>query len=318
MDAVKAKTDDICPAIDICIATYKRPELLRKLLKSVCEQEANRKFSFKIIVVDNDIERSAEKVVAAFNENTNRIKYDVEPQKNVSYARNRLLKIATGDYLAFIDDDEHVKKNWLVNLFEALQKYQADIVFGPSISQFLPNTPKYIRKSKTFNLPNHDEGATKNVVYNTGNCIINCSILRESGVLFDAAFGGTLGEDTDFFEKLRRWGAKIVWTRKAIVYETILPERAKLAYIVKRNFRIGNVYLRLFKVEYINVDAPKLLVLSNLLLIISRGIVSAFGSFLGAIFDRRYFFYGCDKFESVIFNLGIFAYLLNYRSDKYR
>ncbi|MGH7835788.1 MAG: glycosyltransferase family 2 protein, partial [Candidatus Binatia bacterium] len=67
------------PKIDVCIATYKRPQLLKKLLLSLVAQETGGEFSFTIIVADNDAQRSAEPVVGELNAGGQKIIYAVEP-----------------------------------------------------------------------------------------------------------------------------------------------------------------------------------------------------------------------------------------------
>ena len=52
--------------ISVCICTFQRPDLLRKLLKRLEEQRTNGRFTFSVVVTDNDSGRSSERVVAEF------------------------------------------------------------------------------------------------------------------------------------------------------------------------------------------------------------------------------------------------------------
>src|SRR5438270_13162688 len=52
--------------IAICVCTYKRPLLLKRLLDDLAKQETNDQFDYSIVVADNDSQRSAEPVVSAF------------------------------------------------------------------------------------------------------------------------------------------------------------------------------------------------------------------------------------------------------------
>ena len=101
------------PTISVCIATYRRPALLKKLLLSLINQETNKEFSFTINVADNDDRRSAEPVVRELNSNGQDISYAVEPRQNISLARNKSISLATGDYIATIDDDLYADSRWL-------------------------------------------------------------------------------------------------------------------------------------------------------------------------------------------------------------
>ena len=103
--------------ISVCICTYKRPELLADLLNELQHQETGGLFSFSILIVDNDLRRSAEPVVTSFARKTAfDSRYHVEQIQNISLARNKAVQNAKGDFIAFPDDDEIPEKNWRAGL----------------------------------------------------------------------------------------------------------------------------------------------------------------------------------------------------------
>jgi len=54
------------PHISVCVCTYKRPLLLKRLLTDLSRQHTGGLFTYSIVVADNDKERSAEAVLAEF------------------------------------------------------------------------------------------------------------------------------------------------------------------------------------------------------------------------------------------------------------
>src|SRR5262245_10855414 len=93
--------------ISVCICTFKRPVLLKRLLDELPRQKTDSSFTYSVIVADNDRQQSAKQVVQAFDATAPiRAVYCVEPEQNIARARNKTLEHATGDYIAFIDDDE--------------------------------------------------------------------------------------------------------------------------------------------------------------------------------------------------------------------
>src|SRR5580700_7943958 len=97
--------------IAICICTYKRPVLLKRLLDDLGGQDTGGLFTYSIVVVDNDHLRSAEPVVSVFAAaSAIPIRYCEEPRQNIALARNKAVENATGDFVAFIDDDEFPMK----------------------------------------------------------------------------------------------------------------------------------------------------------------------------------------------------------------
>ena len=205
------------PKIDVCIATYKRPQLLRKLLLSLVAQETGGEFTFSIIVADNDAQRSAEPVVRKLNASDRNIIYTVEPVQNISLARNKTLSFATGDYIATIDDDEYADPRWLFNLYQTMLAYGADVAFGPVVPDFHANTPNYIRNSRAFRLPNPPTGSAENYAPSTNNSLFRRALVQHMVVPFDPGFGRTGGGDTAFIETIRKQGHRCVWCREALV-----------------------------------------------------------------------------------------------------
>ena len=113
----------------IGIITYKRPDNLKNCIQSLLKQICEIKYD--IIVVDNDKEQSAKRIVQSFN--VENILYQVEEVKGIPYARNKVVKLIMDKYkyLAFIDDDEIANVDWLENLYKTIIEYDVDVVSGP-------------------------------------------------------------------------------------------------------------------------------------------------------------------------------------------
>lgn len=232
----------------VCIATYRRPQLLQKLLQSLLDQVTDGQFTVNVIVIDNDARGSAEEVTKTFSAGRLRLQYAVEPRQNIALARNRGVSLAAGDYIAIIDDDEYADPHWLLNLYKTLHACQADAVLGPVTRIFPPETPDYIRQLPLFNFPNPPTGSSDNFVRSTRSCLFRRSIIRDLPLPFDPEFGLSGGEDTVFFEALKRQGRKMVWCREAKAFEVISASKATWRGVLKHLFRNGHTtYLMLSK-----------------------------------------------------------------------
>ena len=232
--------------VDICVATYKRPELLAALLESIQEMEIPEGFEISVIVIDNDRNRTAETVVdSVLGGGTLSYQYDVQPEQNIALTRNKALDHAKGEYAAFVDDDETVEKDWLGALLRTKERFEADVVFGPVIAQYPIDTPEWIKKGRFFERHRFKTGT---VVHRggTGNALVDL----ESGKLnpsirFDSRYGLSGGEDAELFFRLRNRGCKFVWSDKAVVYETVIRERMNVAWLLRRAFRGGQTTARI-------------------------------------------------------------------------
>ena len=228
----------------ICIATYKRPELLAKLLDSLKSQELPDDLLYEIILVDNDSSGSAgiiaDKYKNIFNQS---LKYFVQPVKNISSTRNLAVEKALGKYLLFIDDDEVADPKWIAALIHTVNKFNADAAFGRVISYFDEGTPEWIKTCFIYNREAPETGTTA-LFTRSGNCIVKSELLSKVEGPFDIKYGITGGSDTHLFDLLRKKGAKYINCREAVTYEYVPPERAKPDWIRKRAFRVGNSYTR--------------------------------------------------------------------------
>jgi succinoglycan biosynthesis protein ExoM len=230
--------------ISVCICTYKRPELLRHLLVELGKQDTAGLFTFSIVVVDNDRERSAEPIVTEFAAGSSiPAKYCVEPQQNIALARNRAVENTTGEYIAFIDDDEFPTPFWLATLFKALQQYGVDGVLGPVKPHFDEHAPRWVVQGKFYDRPSYPTGFVIDWKKGrTGNTLLKMDVLRSAGELFRPQF--RTGEDQDLFRRLIEKGHVFIWCAEAMAFETVPPVRWKRTFLLRRALLRGAVSLR--------------------------------------------------------------------------
>lgn len=228
--------------VSICIITYKRENKLQQLLESLNYLEFHKIGcpEIEVIVVDNDIEGVAEKVCSRLRSEFRwQLKTAVEPQRGITYARNKSVALASpdSDFIAIIDDDEFATPTWLENLLLTQEKYQADVVSAPSIPYFDdPNVPRWIVEGNFF-MPSRWRTGTELFVAYTHNVLVRAEILRQLNPVFDNRFAISGGEDTHLFFHIQKMGYKIVWSDEAIMYDTIPVSRTNLKWILLRGYR---------------------------------------------------------------------------------
>ena len=226
----------------ICIATYRRPALLQRLLTGLSHLAFPKTQTpdIAVVVVDNeplgsgrDICHNAQLPFA--------IKYVIEPRRGIAHARNRSVQEA-GDpeFLVFIDDDEVPSPQWLDELLWTQREYQADVVAGPVQPEFVRDVPLWIKQGGFFDRPALPTGTVLEKC-GAGNVLVSRRVFtRVPG--FDERFQLTGGEDTHFFLRVRQAGYLIVWSQEAIARESIPHERANLPWILRRAYQTGNCW----------------------------------------------------------------------------
>lgn len=231
---------DAIPEISVCVCTYKRPALLRRTLDSLIDQKGRGRFTCSISVADNDRFGSAQSTVAAFAASTKtRVVYSVEPEQNIALARNRSVANASGDFIAFIDDDEFAPPEWLERMLTACQESGADGVLGPVRPHFDQTPPRWLIRGRFCERPEHETGLLLNWRQSrTGNVLFRRSILQGTNPPFREAFGSG-GEDQDFFRRMIENGCRFIWCNEAPVFEVVPPERWSRRYFWRRAFLRG-------------------------------------------------------------------------------
>jgi succinoglycan biosynthesis protein ExoM len=229
--------------IAICIGTFQRPQLLQRLLAALSHLRFRRITTptIAVIVVDNDLARTAEEIC----ENVDLpwiLRYVSEPRRGIARVRNRAIREAGAfDFLVFIDDDEIPDPGWLDELLATQAQFSADVVSGPVLPIFNDDAPEWVRTGGFFDRP----------IFATGDLIERCStnnVLIRKNVFasvpgFDERFNLTGGEDTHFFSQVRRARHSMVWSREAIIRESVPLERAKFAWILRRGYQSGNSWV---------------------------------------------------------------------------
>lgn len=110
--------------VTVIIPTYKRADYIKRAIDSVLNQTYQ---DFELIIVDDnnpntqerkDLEQVIEKYV-----NNPKIKFiQHDKNKNGAVARNTAIKLAKGEYITFLDDDDFYLKNRLEILVKALEE----------------------------------------------------------------------------------------------------------------------------------------------------------------------------------------------------
>lgn len=231
------KTVHIC----VCICTYRRPDLLQRLLENLRNQVTDDLFAYSILVADNDRERSAETAVSHFAASALiPVLYVMEPEQNIPMARNRAVANASGDYVAFIDDDEFPARDWLLNLLKACHKYNSDGVVGPVFRHFDQKPPQWIVKGQFWQRPMYSTGLViEGIQGRVNNALLKKEIFAGVPEPFRPEFRA--GEDRDFYTRMIEAGRTFVWCQEAVVYEIVPPNRWKRLFILKRSLLQGSV-----------------------------------------------------------------------------
>ncbi len=259
--------------VSICVATYKRPQGLKRLLQGLAKltfEKVDRP-DIEVIIIDNHNEGIAAQVCQEFQQDFPWIlKTDVEYQRGVTYGRNKSLNLADPqtEAIAILDDDEVPVPNWLDELLWVQQEYNADVVTGTVLPHFIDEEPAdWLMKAGFFHPPRFPTGESRDVAF-TNNVLVRAEVLRQYNPVFDNRFALTGGEDSHLFMRLHKAGYKIVWADDAIVYDWLPSDRTKPKWILERCRHIWSIGSLLEKELYPSFKIQFIRALKGLALIL--------------------------------------------------
>jgi succinoglycan biosynthesis protein ExoM len=201
--------------------------MLSHCLESISLQLVPGDFEIHVVVVDNDAEANNSDLVRDFSTRCPfPVHYVHEPRIGVAQARNAAAEKCRDigvDWIAFTDDDCWVSPVWLVCLLDTARRHRADMVYGRR--EFLFPLPLPL-----WSMP-AEHGADLDFA-STHNVLLAGWLIGHQGAQHKMSFDERLveGEDTDFFYRVARRGARVVYSAEPVVFESVSIERATLGY----------------------------------------------------------------------------------------
>src|SRR5215469_14069434 len=143
--------------ITIAVPTHNRARLLQTTLASIGEQRLPAGVEAECIVVDNRSTDDTRSVVAQFSPHSPLpTRYVYENGAGSSYARNRAVEEALGEFILFIDDDAVAEPDWAAELLAELEHRQLDVACGMVLPRWCQQPPRWLGPSLYVRLAVHD------------------------------------------------------------------------------------------------------------------------------------------------------------------
>ena len=228
------------PKVSIIVPVYNGEKTLALCLDSLMNLDYPKK-DLEIIVVDNASTDETAKVIKQYP-----VKYIFEPHKSRARARNKGIKSAQGEFIAFLDADCVAHKDWLRRLWKECHDSSVGACGGEIYAYNCSSVWEKYAENRGFY--RHEYSMKEEVLFptiKTGNAIYPKTILENIG-LFDETFYG--GEDTDLSLRIAFGGLKFIYIPDAIVYH---KHRNSLTGLCKQFFGYGR-YKRILREKYKN------------------------------------------------------------------
>ena len=235
------------PAISVVICTYNRDKFIGESLNCLAKQDLSPD-AFEIIVVDNnstDNTAAIAKDFIATHPDLN-IRYVLEPNKGLSFARNRGIQEARAAVITYIDDDAEATSGFLQSIVSFMQADQTIVGLGgkviPKYSE--SEEPKWMSKYLNGFVGLMDYGPTPKQFDNTMKYPAGCNMTYTKDILVRAGgFNNQLtfrSDDKYIFYQVTKLSDKIYYLPQAMLYHNIDNDRLSFVNFKKLFLKSGN------------------------------------------------------------------------------
>ena len=285
--------------VSVIVPVFNASKYIGKTLDSIINQDFD---SYEIIVVDDGSTDNSLEIINETLEKTE-VPHKVIHQENagVSVARNVGIDASTGDYLVFIDADDHVTSNHLSTLYNGESDFSLilyvkedgdRLIDMDTYTEDVISTYDFIKKELNME-----------ITFNFFQLMYKASIIKDNNIRFTP--GIVYGEDTEFAHKALSNGREIV-INNTVTYYYVQHSDSAIKSTEYRRFGVVEIFENLADFYNKNNKAE----LANLI-ITSRIPKAIFG-------NMNFFFHNGYDFDEVIAKmkeLDLFEKLSRYQGD---
>jgi len=243
--------------VSVIICTYNRAESLQRTLAALQSQRTAPGLTWELVVVDNNSNDRTRHVVEAFAASSSiSTAYVFEGRQGKSIAMNTGLKSASGELLAFTDDDCRPEPTWIQDVMGCIQRWGADALGGRILPEWSSPPPSWLATDRHLwtSIAMLDDSEVRRVELGPwqrdhGFRVWGANMaVRRSG--FDAVGGfntrsGPRGlkkyshEDIEMVKKLVEAGKVVMYDPTPTVHHWVGPERMRKGFYRWHSFYYG-------------------------------------------------------------------------------
>lgn len=204
------------PDASIIVATYNRPDAIRSLLESIQKLDwpTDR---LEVVVVDDG---SSNPIEPALKSCASQLKLVVHRQENSgpAVARNTALSLATGKFVALLDDDCRPEPTWLRRLLDVLESHPDAMVGGHTVNGLPGNIYSTVSQMIVDRVyAAHNADPMHAGFFTSSNLAVRRELLLSLGG-FDPAYRYAGGEDRGLCDHWRNAGGVMIFEPRARIH----------------------------------------------------------------------------------------------------
>lgn len=232
-------------SVVVCTYSMDRFEPFSETVESVLAQTHD---DLEVILVVDGNETVCDRVHADFGDEEIVHIHCNDDNRGISYSRTKGAEVASGDIVAFIDDDAVAEKDWIANLLSVYEQTDAIAVGGDVRPNWQTERPAFFPEEFYWLVGCVEPGFAedKEEVRNTYGS--NISYRREAFLAvggYDPKTGRKGDKHLQAHEApvgirlLERYGKGMIFTEDAVVHHKLFEYRGEFKWLVARSFWQG-------------------------------------------------------------------------------
>lgn len=214
------------PSFSIIVPVYNGEATIGECIRSLLGLDYPRD-RYEILVVDNNSTDNTATIIKKHP-----VRYLVEGEIRSSYAtRNRGIREARGEILAFTDADVVVGRNWLKRALDCLQDGEADMVAG-AVEIVTHDPPNILEACDRYMFLNQERCVQEGFGV-TANLLVRREVFEDVGLFEESLVSSG---DYEFGRRATGKGHSLIYCRDAKVCHLA---RATLGALLKKSRRLG-------------------------------------------------------------------------------
>jgi glycosyltransferase involved in cell wall biosynthesis len=238
--------------ISVVLCTYNGADSLGTALKSLSKLSVPDGLSWEVVLVNNNSTDDTEKIIEEFARTSGlNVQQVFEPKQGRAFAMNAGIRRASGEVLAFTDDDVIIDSQWLAGLSRTFADFECIGVGGRVVPVWHQPKPTWL-EMEGQQVVGHFEYGDEPKQISLPPIGANMAFRRlafEKYGLFQAELGvnkseigGT--EDDEFGRRLLRAGETIMYAPRAIIRLPVESHRLTKEYFLRWFYSMGKANMR--------------------------------------------------------------------------
>lgn len=248
--------------ISIIVPVYNAEKYIERCIKSLINQTLKE---IEILLIDDGSQDKSAKICDEYAKKDNRIKVIHKLNEGAGISRNKGLKIATGQYIGFIDSDDYIDKSMYEELYKKAiaENVQAcfcgsnkvrsgEIIKSGEIEDIILDKEMILKESIPY-ICSGGEGQKIKGAVSVWRGIYELSFIKKNDITFENE-RKFLSEDTLFNLMFFSKATKIAFINKHLHYQCIVEESLSRGEMTFSLEAIHNFYNYIFDFIKANKD----------------------------------------------------------------